>query len=172
MSTQPESLLHACTRIYRAVVADAGVDTISRKEALDELVTVVTPLVATGVVVVDADDAIRRVGMAVDDADGRRADAVLRAAARGEDNLDLEGDPVLDLVTVLGDGMRKAWRHVTAGDLREMDQVRYRNMRQSSDAYDRWRRDYEPWLAVLFRHPTLGDAVLAGDLPDTDEAAS
>lgn len=172
MSTQPEPLLTACTRIYRAVVADSGLDTISRKEALDELVVQIAPLVRAGKVAVDTDDAIRAAGRLVDDGDGRRADAVLRAAARGEDSLDLDGDPVLDLVTVLGDGMRKSWRHVTADDLREMDQVRYRNMRSAADGYDRWRRDYEPWLTILFRHATLADAVAAGDLPDVDEAAS
>lgn len=160
-----ETLHDAVTRIYRAIVADAGTEGIARKEAMDELVAQVTPLVRSGVVEVDPDAAIRAEGAACDDADGRRADAVLRAAAEGEDALDLEGDPVLDLVTVLGDGMRKAWRHVTVADLREMDQVRYRNLRRASDAYDRWRREYEPWLEILTRHATLGEAVSAGDLP-------
>lgn len=157
-------------RIYRAIIADANTEGIDRKEALDELVLQIRPLVQSGDVALDLDEAIRAEGRRVDERDGGRVDGVLRAIARGDDALDLDDDPVLDLVVTLGAGRRKIWRHVNRDDLREMDSLRYQNLHAQQLAYKRWRDEYEAWVTVLFRHPTIGDAVLANDLPGCDDA--
>lgn len=153
------------TRIYRAIVADAGADATELKLALDELVLQVRPRVEAGEIVLDIDDAIRAAGRAADKRDGNRVDGTLRAIARGEDSLEMDDDPLLDMVVTLGAGRRKIWRHVNQDDLREMDALRYQNLHAQQLAYKRWRDEYQPWIAVLFRHSTIGAAVEAGDLP-------
>lgn len=155
-------------RFYRAAVESAGDDGTTRKEALDAVVFLIMPMIAAGQVTVPIEDAIRAAVERADRIDGQRADDVLRSAARGEHSFGTDGDPILDVVVVLGEGRRKTWRHVTRHDLTEMDRLRYRNMRSAADAYDRWRRDFEPWLEVLLRHATLGEAVESGDLPPGD----
>ncbi len=100
-------------RIYRAIIADSGVEATDLKVALDELVLQVRPGIESGAIVLDIDDAIRAAGRAIDKRDGGRVDGVLRSIARGEDALELDDDPVLDLVATLGAGRRKIWRFVT-----------------------------------------------------------
>ncbi|GAA2007830.1 hypothetical protein [Nocardioides kribbensis] len=152
-------------RIYRAIIADSGVEATDLKVALDELVLQVRPGIESGAIVLDIDDAIRAAGRAIDKRDGGRVDGVLRSIARGEDALELDDDPVLDLVATLGAGRRKIWRFVTQDDLREMDALRFQNLEAQRIAYKRWREEYQPWIEVLFRHSTIGDAVTANDLP-------
>lgn len=155
--------------LYRAVVADAGTQGITRREAIELVVEQVRPLLTSGDVVLDMDDLIRQAVRRCDESDGNKADHVLAAAAAGEDNLDLESDPVLDLVVTLGRGNRKAWRFVTRTDLDEMNEIRLGNVRAQTTAYYKgWKPQYDAWLPVLFRNPTIGAAVLAGDLPATD----
>lgn len=172
MTDEPEAMSgqwhETVRRVYREVIANAGTEGTTRKVAFDEATERLLDMIESGRTQLVVEDAIRASLYAADDGDGKRADAVLRAAARGEHHLDVDGDPILDVVVVLGDGNRKAWRHVNRFDLTEMDRLRYRNMRSAADAYDRWRRDFEPWLEVLLRHATLGDAVESGDLPPGD----
>lgn len=153
------------TRIYRAIIADAGTDATELKLALDELVLQVRPRIESGEIALNIDDAIRAAGRAADKRDGLRVDGTLRAIARGEDSFEMDDDPLLDMVVTLGGGRRKIWRHVNQDDLREMDSLRYQNLHAQQIAYKRWRDEYQPWVAILFRHPTIGAAVEAGDLP-------
>lgn len=162
-------MLDDIARIYRAIIADGGTTHVDRKAALDELVLQVRPRVLAGDIDLDIDDAIRAAGRAADERDGNRVDGVLRAIAQGQDSLEIDDDPVMDLVVTLGGGRRKVWRFVNADDLREMDSLRFQNLHSQQLAYKRWRDEYEAWASVLLRHDTIGDAVLAGDLPSEQE---
>ena len=154
------------SRLYRAVVADAGTEGITRREAIELVLEQARPMVERGELVLDVDDLIRNMVKRADEHDGNRADHVLAAAASGADDLGLDVEPILDLVVVLGRGRRKAWRFVNRIDLDEMNTIRYGNVRSAQTAYYKgWKPQYDAWLTVLLRQPTIGAAVAAGDLP-------
>ena len=153
-------------RLYRAVVADAGAEGITRRDAIEQVVAQARPLVKSGAITLDTDDLIRQMVRRADESDGNRADHVLASVAAGADDLSLDGDPLLDMVVTLGRGRRKAWRHVTRTDLDEMNDLRYGNVRAAQTAYHKgFKPQYDAWLPVLLKHPTIGSAVAAGDLP-------
>lgn len=155
------------TRLYRAVVADAGREGVSRREAIEQVVQQARPLVAAGSLVLDTDDLIRQMVKRADESDGNRADHVLAQVAQGVDDLSLDADPLLDMVVTLGRGRRKAWRFVGRVDLDEMNELRYGNVRAAQTAYFKgFKPQYDAWLPVLLRQPTIGAAVEAQDLPD------
>lgn len=156
------------TRLYRAVVADAGREGITRREATELVVEQARPLVASGAITLNTDDLIRQMVKRADEADGNRADHVLADLAAGADDLGLECEPLLDMVVTLGRGRRKAWRFVGRVDLDEMNDIRFGNVRAAQTAYHRgFKPQYDAWLPVLIKHPTIGAAVAAGDLPTT-----
>ena len=157
------------TRLYRAVVADAGTEGITRKDAIEQVVAQARPLVASGAIVLDTDDLIRNMVKRADEADGNRADHVLADIAAGHDDLGLDVEPILDFVVTLGRGRRKAWRFVGRTDLDEMNDIRFGNVRAAQTAYFKgFKPQYDAWLPVLLKHPTIGAAVEAGDLPHAD----
>ncbi len=157
------------TRLYRAVVADAGREGISRREAIELVVAQARPLVSSGALVLDTDDVIRQMVRKADEADGNRADHLLAELASGADDLGVEVEPLLDYVVVLGRGRRKAWRFVGRTDLDEMNDIRFGNVRAAQAAYFKgFKPQYDAWLPVLIKHPTIGAAVEAGDLPHAE----
>jgi len=157
------------TDLYRAIVADAGAEGITRREALDQLVEQVIPLWKSGDVELDPADLIRQAGRAVDESDGHRADDALAQIAAGADDLSLDADPLLDCVVTLGRGRRKTWRWIVAADLLEMDANRFGNVVAVTRNYrEKWKPQIDAWLPVLMRHPTIGAAVEAEDLPQID----
>lgn len=159
------------TRLYRAVVADAGTEGITRREAIEQVVLQARPLVESGTIVLHADDLIRQMVERADKADGNRADHLLSELAMGADDLSTEVEPLLDYVVTLGRGRRKAWRFVSRTDLDEMNEIRFGNVRAAQTAYYKgFKPQYDAWLPVLLKHPTIGAAVLAGDLPQMDDA--
>ncbi|GAB2970075.1 hypothetical protein [Nocardioides montaniterrae] len=157
------------TRLYRAVVADAGREGITRREATEQVVAQARPLVDSGALVLDADDLIRQMVKRADESDGNRADHILADLANGADDLSLEVEPLLDYVVTLGRGQRKAWRFVGRNDLIEMNEVRFGNVRAAQTAYFKgFKPQYDAWLPILLKHATIGAAVAAGDLPNAD----
>ena len=155
------------TRLYRAVVADAGREGISRKEAIEQVVLQARPLVESGVIVLDADDLIRQMVRRADEVDGNRADHLLAEIAAGADDLGLETREQLDAVAILGRGRRKAMRHIGRTDLIEMNEIRFGNVRAAQTAYYKgWKPQFDAWTPVLIKHDTIGAAVEAGELPD------
>lgn len=165
----PDKFYTTVRTTYRDVVARAHEDGTDLKNATDEVAEIVAPLIKQGDLTVPLDDLIRHAVNDVDRVDGRRADTALRAIANGEEALDLSGDPALDVVVKLGNGRRKSLRYITQADLMLMDELRYANMRNAQDSYDRWRRTYEPWFRVLNRHATVETAHASGDLPDLED---
>lgn len=154
------------TRLYRAVVADAGREGITRRDAIELVVAQARPLVQSGALALDTDDLIRQMIRRADESDGNRADHILASVAAGADDLGLDGDPLLDMVVTLGRGRRKAWRFVGRIDLQEMNEIRFGNVRAAQTAYYKgFKPQYDAWLPVLIKHSTIGAAVLAGDLP-------
>lgn len=157
--------------IYRAVVADAGVESIQRKQAIAQVVEQCQALVRSGELTPDLYTWVSSVVVKVDESDGAKADHILAAIARGEDDLGLEADPILDLVVTLGRGRRKIWRFVSLLDLDEMDELRNNNVRSVAIAYrDEWKPQYDAWRRILRRNITIGAAVEQGDLPDVAAA--
>jgi len=148
--------------VYRHVVATVEDESIQRQEAFQQAESRLLEMYDEGSLKIPANEAIRAALLEVDKRDGSRADAVLEAALSGQDSFGMEGDPILDVVVILGEGRRKLWRHVTSDDLREMDRLRYRNLRSQQHAYETWRDSYEPTLEALSRFPTFGDAVQHG----------
>lgn len=161
-----ESFEDAVASVYREVVAEGGDEPTKRMEAFDIAIERITQLVLDGIVGVPHDQAIRAALMAVDERDGASVDKILSSMAAGQDALDFDADPMLDRIAVLGNGLRKSFRFVTVGDLREMDALRYQNLRSAQEAYDRWRRQYDAWEPCVRRHNTIGAAVSVGDVPD------
>lgn len=157
--------------IYRAVVADGGVNKTQFSEAVGSVVDQIRPLVESGAVIPDLYTWVRSVVASVDKADGAKADDVLAAIARGEDDLTTDGMPYLDFVVTLGRGGRKVYRFLTASDLDEMDELRHRNVKAVNRSYrDEWKPQYDAWRKVLRRNVTIGNAVESGDLPQIDLA--
>lgn len=162
------------TRVYQEVVGEADPDQgTTRKEAFDTAHERIAAMVESGELFIDPNAAIRATLARVDESQGRAADAVLKRLRHGQDALRIEGDPFLDTVVVLGDGNRKPWRHVTAEDLREMDRLRYQNVRQQQVAYDNWRETYDYILPAVALYGTVGKADSAGafDVDDLDVAS-
>lgn len=156
-------------RIYRAVVADAGREGISRKEAIEQVVRQARPLVESGSLVLDTDDLIRQMVKRVDESDGNRADHILAEIGAGQDDLGVDCSAHLDIVAILGKGKRKAIRFIGRVDLIEMNEIRYGNVRAAQTAYFKgWKPQYDAWLPILVRNATIGAAVLAGDLPSAE----
>jgi hypothetical protein len=157
------------TRLYRAVVADAGVEGITRRDATEQVVQQARHLVDSGAIVLDTDDLIRQMVKRADESDGNRADHLLADLAAGQDDLGPEVEPLLDYVVTLGRGRRKAWRFVGRIDLQEMNEIRYGNVRAAQTAYFKgFKPQFDAWLPILLKHPTIGAAVEAGDLPHSD----
>ncbi len=157
-------------RIYRAVVADASTAGITRKDAIELVIEQARPLVQSGVIVLDTDDLIRQQVQRADHQDGARFDHLLADIASGVDDLGVDCPDLLDTVATLGRGRRKIARFVSRTDLDEMNEIRFGNVRAAQTAYFKgWKPQYDAWLPVLLRQPTIGAAVTAGDLPAADQ---
>ena len=163
-----ESFEQAVEAVYREVVAESGVESIKRQEAFDIASDRIGQLILDGVIAVPHDQAVRAALMAADDRDGKAVDRVLSVMASGQNPIDYEDDPFLETVVVLGDGMRKSFRHVNSDDLEAMDRLRYQNLHRAQEAYHRWREQYEGWTPCVRRHGTIGAAYAAGDVPEFD----
>ncbi len=152
------------TRIYREATAEAGPDGVDRQETMIVAGARVATEIRAGRLELEQESFIRSELHRVDEADGKKADAILRMAATGQGAFVLS-DESLDVVVTLGAGRRKAWRDVTADDLRDMDAVRYKNLRNAQTSYDEWRTSYDAALPVLFQYQTFGAAFSAGGFP-------
>lgn len=152
------------TAIYREVVGNADeTEGASRQDAFTQATALLLALVDAGDLKPPVDEVIRAALLDADRRDARNADTVLRKAIRGgEECLDLDGDPILEVVVSLGGGRRKPWRSITAVDLQEMDDLRYRNVRFQQDAYNAWRDDYTVALSAVVQYGTFGNAHTAG----------
>ena len=165
-----------CTRAYREVVKEHGDDGINRGDAINIACKRIQVLVTDGSVLVPIQPISEVIGAAlkkVDERDRRSTDKALRWLAIGQAVFDFEGDPILDMTVVLGDGLRKVYRFVTASDLDRMNDERSKSVDRAQRAYaDKWQPIYAAWYPILQRHATLGDAIDAGDLPSgLDDAA-
>lgn len=152
--------------LYRAAVADAGTEGITRETAIHEVAAQIQPLIDSGAIKPDVYSWVKQLCVSVDKKDGASADSVLAAIARGEDDLSTDCPPYLDFVVTLGRGRRKAYRFLMIDDLDEMDELRHRNVRSVNRSYHRdWKPGYLGWRPILRRNLTVGAAVQAGDLP-------
>lgn len=163
-----ESFEQAVETVYREVVAEAGEEPVKRQEAFDVAAERIGQLILDGVVTVPHDQAVRAALMSADERDGKAVDRVLSALSAGQESLGYDGDPFLDTVVVLGDGLRKSFRFVSLDDMAEMDRLRYQNLHRAQESYHRWREQYEGWSQCVRRHGTVGAAVAAGDVPEFD----
>lgn len=155
--------------LYRAVVADGGVEKVSFQQAVHDVAAQVQPLIDSGALVPDTYSWVKAIVTQVDKADKNSTDETLAAIARGDDDLSLDTPAYLDRVVTLGGGNRKIYRFLTGSDFDEMDELRHRNVRSVNRSYHKeWKPKYLAFSAVLRRNLTLGEAVLAGDLPTAD----
>lgn len=152
------------TRIYREATAEAGPEGADRQDTIMVCANRIAREISAGRLSYELDDFIRSELIRVDESDGKKADAILRLAATGQGSFEMTDD-LLEVVVTLGAGRRKQWREVTATDLRDMDTVRYRNLRNAQIAYNEWRVSYDAALPVLMQFGTFGDAHAAGGFP-------
>lgn len=162
------SFEQAVLDVYRGIVGEAGEDSIKKDEAFGLAADRLAEMVAAGALEVPARAAIMAQLEKADKHDKGSVDRALTALSAGIDPLAYDEDPLLDFVCTVGDGIRKSFRWISADDMREMDTLRYRNLRSAQDGYDRWRRLYDGWTPCLRRHGTVGAAFSAGDVPEFD----
>lgn len=159
--------------IWREVISEADpLAGTTKGEAREIASERIRALVDSGDLKIPVDTAINAAIEKADSEDGKATDRVLRAIVTGAAALDLDGDPILDFVVKLGAGKRKPWRNVNRDDLVEIEQARYRNLRNAQNSYDAFRTDYEPAFAALSRYETCAAAVAAGvfGAPESDAA--
>lgn len=153
----------AIKREYQRIVAESGDTGVTKERAASDAADEVARLIDLGEVEAPpVRDALLKIVNVVDGQQGASADRVIARLARGEVGLDLDGDPVLDMVVTLGKGDRKSWRFITAHDLRRMDSERNKNYEAQREAMIRWQSDYTAILPVVMAHRTVGAAVAAG----------
>lgn len=160
--------------VYRDVVGEADVDGTKLKLAGDEVLSrLIAAVEQDAIRPPDWRLSVPAVIKAVDRGEGQRADRLLREMTELGEAFEWDEDPALPTVVTLGDGNRKAFRHITIEDIESMDQNRYTNMRAASNAYDEFRRKVtQPWSAVLKRHKTIGEAIRNGDYPEWVDPAA
>lgn len=159
------------TRIYREATAEAGPDGADRQETLIVAAARVATEIRSGRLKYALDDFIRSELIRTDESDGKKADAIIRVAATGQGTFELT-DAILDVVVTLGKGRRKPWRFVSAADLKDMDRLRYSNLRNAQNSYDEWRSYYDLALPVLVQFGTFEKATDAGGFPPKSAAES
>jgi hypothetical protein len=131
----------------------------------EEFIGRVRALIDAGDLKIPVDTAILAAFREADEHDGKSADKTMARRLRGEDSLDMDDDPGLAIVVTLGGGRRKPLAQINADDLREMDTLRYSNLRNAQNAYDVWRTDtYDPGLAALSSGCTWAEAEARGHM--------
>lgn len=150
----------------RQIAGTAGI-TANRRDAVPQAASELNRRYKAGEIEIDPYDYFLAKLYKVDEAEGKAADRVI-AAALGNTDITLF-DVDLDVVVTLGGGKRKPWEFVTAEDLEEMNQLRYRNVRAAERAYFKeWRPAYLRLHPVLQEFATFGDAYRNGGFPPAD----
>ena len=158
------------TNLYRAVVADSGVEKTTFQSAVHQVAAQVQPMIDSGALAPDTFTWVKAMVEKIDKSEKASTDDTLAAIARGEDDLGLDAPAHLDRVACLGGGGRKAYRFLTADDIEEMDEIRHRNVRSVNRSYHKdWKPKYDMWRDILRRNLTIGAAVEAGDLPQMSD---
>lgn len=159
------------TRIYREALVESGPDGADRQEVLIVAGARIATEIRAGRLGYTLDSFIRSELIKVDESDGKKADAIIRAAATGQGSFELT-DAALEVVVTLGNGRRKVWRDVGVDDLAVMNDVRYRNYKAVRDSYQDWFKSYRAIVPVVLEFKTFGAAVAAGGFPPKTAQAS
>lgn len=156
-------------RIYRAEIAKHGPDGADRKEVMASAAARIERMIREDGLQYSLSRYVRSELLRADEADGKRADDIIRVAATGQGAFESVD---LDVAVTLGRGRRKLWRDVRADDLRSMNAVRFRNFQDVKKSYDAWFRNYRLALPVLVEFETFGAAVAAGGFPPKTASAA
>lgn len=163
---------HRVRAIWREVISESDPqEGTTKAEAREVAAERIRELIDSGDLKIPVDTAINAAIDKADTDDGKATDRVLRALIDGTWCMEYEDDPILDYVVKLGAGKRKPWRHVDKDDLVEIEQARYRNLRNAQNAYDEFRGYYDQALPVLMQHATLGAAAQSGAFDTLPEVA-
>lgn len=152
---------------YRQVVADAQDSGIKRQEAIELVSPMIAADIDNGDLVLPADVVERLVGLIIERGDNQRrrkqpeqiayvVEIINGGTILGKDN------PVLDQVCVIGDGVRRAWRHVGIEDIMEMAQRRVKMSADAARAADEFMTHAVVVTGYLLR--TYGASAVIGDL--------
>lgn len=163
MSDAADEFHEIVTAEYRKAVAKFGskASSVNRNHAFAYAAESLRNLIHAGQIEIPIEDALHAFLTAADSRDGHAADKIIAQIARGELGLDLWPDPRLDIVVVLGEGNRKAWRHVTASDLLLMAQLRKKNTNAARRAERRFLKDVAAVYDELVTAGTVGALVAA-----------
>lgn len=147
---------------YRRIMIESGDDGMSSAKALDIAAGRVVRMVEGGdVEAPDLHMTLVGIGKRVDRAHGNRADSIIAKMAQGQFHL-FEDRDLLETIVTLGDGRRKSWKFVTANDLKEMREVRQRNMKAAVESFTAFEASYNSVLKTVLEHNTVGAAAAAG----------
>lgn len=141
---------------FREVVADAGDDGIKRDDAIGRLLPEVERALALRDISLPVDpESLIRAHLEREDKGrrGRQARDIehLRAIAGDETILGID-DPWLNTVCVVGDGLRKAWRHVSGDDLLAIAQIKVDKAAEAATAAQRCLNDAMAVRKVLAQY--------------------
>ena len=147
----------AVTHEYRRAITNLGGKNadVNKLDAFAFATEAIRERIHSGELELPIDDAIHAALATADNKDGRAADGILAKIARGEIGMDMWPDPLLEVVVTLGGGRRKAWKQVTADDLRLMADLRKQNTNAARRSERRFLKDIET---------VFDDLVLAGSI--------
>lgn len=91
--------------------------------------------------------------------DGRAADGIIRRMANGDVPLTYED---LDVIVILGGGLRKSWGAVTPDDLVAMNEIRYRNFKSARDSFQEFNSNVMSVRSRFEGFETVAEAFEAG----------
>lgn len=146
---------------YRRVVAAQGssAEHVNKLDMFAIAADTIRQRIHDGELDIPIEDAIHAALEKADSRDGQAADGILARIARGEVGLSMWPDPLLDVVVTLGQGRRKAWKHVTAEDLAAMADLRNQNTKAARRSERRFLKDVEAVYADLVIAGSVGQMV-------------
>lgn len=151
----------AVTAEYRSAVkrhADTR-EGIHRQDAFAFANEAIRARISSGEIEVPVDDLIHSALLAADKREGDAGDRLVQELAEGVIGLNLWPDPRLDSIIVLGAGVRKPFRHVTAEDLNVMAALRHGNANAAIRAHRKFAKHVQSILPDLATARTVGALV-------------
>lgn len=157
------------SRVWFETVDAASNTGMSKLEAEAQAIETLMIEVRAGRLEIDLEKALLSEIRKADAAHGRHADALLSKIAAGNAPLVMED---FEMVVTLGAGHRKTWYYVGPEDLDVMNEIRYKNYRDSRDSFQRFNSDIIAVRPIVAEHLTMGLAFEAGAFAFSAEAVA
>lgn len=157
--TAREAMLAA----YQKFALDAGEDGGDKLEIMQQAADEVRLAIDLGdVQPVDVVASLLNIGESLDKGQQKHSKNMIHRLADGQQDLQLEGDPMLMTVAALGKGERKSWAYITGHDMQRILNLAKDDMESKQRAYRKLESDYAVVLPTVLRYRTVGEAVRVG----------